>query len=409
MTVLRSGLGDRRRPGPPDQPGHAARAAQPLRRGRRHGRARRRRGGGAGGGRDARPGLRAGADDRRGCARRSPRPTPRCGTRARSTPTCGAWARRSRRVALVGGDEGRDVLALANVGDSRAYVYSDGRLVQVTADHSLAEERMRHGEMTEAEAAVHPQRHILTRALGVSSEVQTDMWELQLQRGRPGPALLRRPVQRGRHGRDGRHPRRVSTIPRRRPSASSTWPTTTAGPTTSPWSSSTSRSARTAPTPPRRSRRSGRAPPPSPWPAPAAAAVGRRRPVQRQPARVGDATRRRRRAARAPAPSAASPTPRRRCRVHRTGGSVPAYSDSDTLAPGSRLGFGGEHDDARRGGRAATSSSSAPTGVGARGAHVDPGPAPTPQPDRRRPSARRRRAGASAGAVWASPGASRSG
>ena len=62
-------------------------------------------------------------------------------------------------------------------------MYSDGRLFQVTADHSLAEERMRHGEMTEAEAAVHPQRHILTRALGVSSDVQTDMWELQLRTG----------------------------------------------------------------------------------------------------------------------------------------------------------------------------------------------------------------------------------
>ena len=56
-------------------------------------------------------------------------------------------------------------------------------MVQVTDDHSLAEERMRHGEMTEAEAAVHPQRHILTRALGVSSEVETDMWELHLRTG----------------------------------------------------------------------------------------------------------------------------------------------------------------------------------------------------------------------------------
>ncbi len=86
-------------------------------------------------------------------------------------------------VALVAGNDGQDALALANVGDSRAYVYSDGRLVQVTADHSLAEERMRHGEITEAEAAVHPQRHILTRALGVSSDVQTDMWELELRTG----------------------------------------------------------------------------------------------------------------------------------------------------------------------------------------------------------------------------------
>jgi serine/threonine protein phosphatase PrpC len=86
-------------------------------------------------------------------------------------------------MALVGGTSGKDVLALANVGDSRAYIFSEGELAQVTADHSLAEERMRHGEMTEEEAAVHPQRHILTRALGVSSEVETDMWELELSSG----------------------------------------------------------------------------------------------------------------------------------------------------------------------------------------------------------------------------------
>jgi PPM family protein phosphatase len=86
-------------------------------------------------------------------------------------------------MALVDGVDGRDVLALANVGDSRAYVLTEGRLIQVTDDHSLAEERMRQGEITEAEAAVHPQRHILTRALGVSSEVETDMWELRLRSG----------------------------------------------------------------------------------------------------------------------------------------------------------------------------------------------------------------------------------
>jgi PPM family protein phosphatase len=86
-------------------------------------------------------------------------------------------------AALVGGPGGHDVLALANVGDSRAYVFSADELSQVTDDHSLAEERMRHGEMTEAEAAVHPQRHILTRALGVSSEVDADMWELELRTG----------------------------------------------------------------------------------------------------------------------------------------------------------------------------------------------------------------------------------
>ncbi len=86
-------------------------------------------------------------------------------------------------MALVGGGDGRDTLALANVGDSRAYVYSDGQIKQITDDHSLAEERMRHGEMTEAEAAVHPQRHILTRVLGNSPDVETDMWELNLRAG----------------------------------------------------------------------------------------------------------------------------------------------------------------------------------------------------------------------------------
>jgi len=86
-------------------------------------------------------------------------------------------------AALVAGTDGRDVVALANVGDSRAYLYSGGRITQVTADHSLAEEKVRKGELTEAEAAVHPHRHILTRALGVSSDVDVDLWELRLRDG----------------------------------------------------------------------------------------------------------------------------------------------------------------------------------------------------------------------------------
>ena len=54
---------------------------------------------------------------------------------------------------------------------------------QITADHSLAEERVRHGEMTEAEAEVHPHRHILTRALGVGPDVDVDLWELHVETG----------------------------------------------------------------------------------------------------------------------------------------------------------------------------------------------------------------------------------
>jgi serine/threonine protein phosphatase PrpC len=86
-------------------------------------------------------------------------------------------------TALVEETGGKQVIALANVGDSRAYVFSNRQVIQVTADHSLAEEKVRQGQLTEAEAAVHPHRHILTRALGVSSDVDVDLWELHLHDG----------------------------------------------------------------------------------------------------------------------------------------------------------------------------------------------------------------------------------
>jgi len=86
-------------------------------------------------------------------------------------------------AGLTVGADGRDVIGLANVGDSRAYLMSGGTVRQITADHSLAEERVRHGEMTEAEAEVHPHRHILTRALGVAPEVDVDLWELHVHTG----------------------------------------------------------------------------------------------------------------------------------------------------------------------------------------------------------------------------------
>lgn len=85
-------------------------------------------------------------------------------------------------VGLVN-EGGQDVLALVNVGDSRSYRFHDGELTQITTDHSLAEEMVRTGELTTAEAAVHPHRHILTRALGVSSDVAVDLWRIQPVRG----------------------------------------------------------------------------------------------------------------------------------------------------------------------------------------------------------------------------------
>ncbi len=85
-------------------------------------------------------------------------------------------------VALVN-EDGKDVLALVNVGDSRSYRFHEGELTQITTDHSLAEEMVRTGELTSAEASVHPHRHILTRALGVASGVAVDLWRIQPVRG----------------------------------------------------------------------------------------------------------------------------------------------------------------------------------------------------------------------------------
>jgi serine/threonine protein phosphatase PrpC len=71
-------------------------------------------------------------------------------------------------------------LVLVNIGDSRAYVLdrAEGRLRQLTEDHSVVEEMVRHGELTSEEAAVHPHRHVLTRVLGVAPEVALDVWDL---------------------------------------------------------------------------------------------------------------------------------------------------------------------------------------------------------------------------------------
>ncbi|HEX8978014.1 MAG TPA: Stp1/IreP family PP2C-type Ser/Thr phosphatase, partial [Solirubrobacteraceae bacterium] len=65
-------------------------------------------------------------------------------------------------------------LAVAHVGDSRAYLFRDGELGRLTQDHTLVEELLRRGKLTEEQAAEHPQRSIITRALGVDPQVDVD-------------------------------------------------------------------------------------------------------------------------------------------------------------------------------------------------------------------------------------------
>jgi len=73
-------------------------------------------------------------------------------------------------AAIVAGKE----VALAHVGDSRAYRLSGGRLERLTNDHSLVEELVRQGRLTPAEAEVHPQRSVITRALGPEPDVEVE-------------------------------------------------------------------------------------------------------------------------------------------------------------------------------------------------------------------------------------------
>lgn len=63
---------------------------------------------------------------------------------------------------------------IAHAGDSRAYILSDGSLNQLTKDHSIVQEMIDHGTLTPDEARVDPRKNIITRALGVDSELRID-------------------------------------------------------------------------------------------------------------------------------------------------------------------------------------------------------------------------------------------
>ena len=81
--------------------------------------------------------------------------------------------------ALVSDDE----VTIVHVGDSRAYLFRDGELRQLTRDHSLVEELRRRGRLTSEEAEEHPQRSIITRALGPDVDVDPDLHSHQARSG----------------------------------------------------------------------------------------------------------------------------------------------------------------------------------------------------------------------------------
>jgi PPM family protein phosphatase len=82
-------------------------------------------------------------------------------------------------VALV--EDG--VVSIAHVGDSRAYLIREGTLSQLTEDHSLVAELIRSGKLSPEEAERHPQRSVITRALGTDPDVDVDVYTVEPQPG----------------------------------------------------------------------------------------------------------------------------------------------------------------------------------------------------------------------------------
>lgn len=74
-------------------------------------------------------------------------------------------------------------LHLIHIGDSRAYLLRDGTLTQLTTDHSLVADMVKAGRLTADEAKVHPQRSVITRALGTESEVEADLIREEIENG----------------------------------------------------------------------------------------------------------------------------------------------------------------------------------------------------------------------------------
>jgi protein phosphatase len=70
-----------------------------------------------------------------------------------------------------------------NIGDSRTYRLSQGKLSQVSVDHSEVQELVDAGQITQTQAAVHPRRHVVTRALGSGDEIEADYWLLPIEEG----------------------------------------------------------------------------------------------------------------------------------------------------------------------------------------------------------------------------------
>ena len=89
-------------------------------------------------------------------------------------------------AAIVRGD----TATVGNVGDSRTYLIRDGSIERLTKDHSLVQELIDRGEITEEEARRHPQKNIITKAIGIEKELRLDEGDVREVKLKPGDYLL---------------------------------------------------------------------------------------------------------------------------------------------------------------------------------------------------------------------------
>ena len=100
---------------------------------------------------------------------------------ARSSEDAAASGMGTTMTAALVGDDG--VVTIGHVGDSRAYLLREGRLEQLTEDHSLVAELVRTGKLSAEDAERHPQRSVITRALGTDPDVDVDTYTVDAQAG----------------------------------------------------------------------------------------------------------------------------------------------------------------------------------------------------------------------------------
>jgi serine/threonine protein phosphatase PrpC len=95
----------------------------------------------------------------------------------------GARAGTTLAGAVVVEQLGRPYWLVMNIGDSRTYRLRQGKLAQISVDHSEVQELVDAGEITARQAAVHPRRHVVTRAMGTGYETEADYWQLPVEEG----------------------------------------------------------------------------------------------------------------------------------------------------------------------------------------------------------------------------------